>query len=162
VVTTPAATAATTGAGNTRACGAVVVVSVGSGMGTVAAGLEAGLVGFVSLVFFVDFAGFVMELRLEVLGFTLTARVAAFIWAVRIEAVFIAVVRIAVAVRKLAVRRWALAGPMRPTLRKTVRRTTKRFRERRAGSEFERSGESVTPGNAFDMAQGYARDMTIR
>jgi hypothetical protein len=182
VVTTPADTAATTGTGRTRACGAVVVVSVASGFGTVVSGLVLGAVGFRALGFFVGFKGFALALTLAGdFVFTLTARVAALIGAVRIEDVLIAVALIAdvliadvltatvemavvrrPVVRNPLVRRWALAGPMSPTLRKTVSAKTKRFRERQAQFEFGCSGESVTPGNAFDMRQGYARDVTIR
>jgi hypothetical protein len=124
--------------------------------------------GFVALA---DFAGLS---PLSGFAFTLTGRGAALIAATRRE----------------AERRWALAGvEVRPTPRRIERTTSTRLRLRGnlervladgttglgtslgqsgLGTNLVKSGlgtslvESSTPGSAFDMRQGYARDVTIQ
>jgi hypothetical protein len=147
-----------------------VVDSVGSGgTETAVAGAEVGFggLGFFVLGFATGFA--VAERPVAAFGFTLTGRATVLttftvdlMAAVRMEAVRTGVVRMGV-VRMEVERRSALAGvSKRPMPRKTVSPTARRFRQSRATGRRTPAEESVTPGNAFDMGQGYARDVTIR
>ena len=153
VALTPAATAATTGVGSTRAWGAVVVVSPGCAP-TTAATVEVVLaLGFAlaGLTALPGFFGIVALGLVTGFSFTLTGRGAILIVPVRTE----------------AERRWALAGVETPT---RMMPTPTRI-EKTASKDFRLTGscagrtvkvESSTPGSAFDMRQDYATVVTVR
>jgi hypothetical protein len=157
--------------------GCADIAGVDVGVGFVLAGLAVlGLAGLTELGFasLVDFDGFS---ALEGFAFTLTGRGAVFTAAARKEAERRwALAGVAARPTPRRIERTASTRLRRGTLARALDIGTTgvesglgtNLEESGLGTNLEQSGlgtnrvESSTPGSAFDMRQGYARDVTIR